>query len=423
MNKKKVFVIISVLSAALIFIVFLSNYFSHLLNSSNSYSPLNNLSNKADSDKTMTSLANKPQLSYTNFESPTNQSSNISSQTKSVNKNSLLISYPQLGKTLPFENEDIKIELLTTGKILVTKKTPLAETQLDRWLINNQLFDQKNNSNLIVYATSLPNSINYQTENELPINNINSAVPTIAITPIENNRIIIDLLKILLNLTSNTSEDSTNPVSVPTELLRQITSLTPSVILSKPINLSPTSANKSTKTPKTQTKYVYYKQCGGSYDQYPLPLGCTICQAGCGPTTVAMIIASYKDKSVNPKTVVDLYKSRGFYLGCAGSRYSDAKSALGAFGLKTTDYLIYSYATINQAGADFRRYIAAGWTIFVLANFCDGGCGHFFWIVEVSSNNDTWAYDPYYGRLQSPPYNEKARYPFPKYRVAFGVKP
>ena len=135
-----------------------------------------------------------------------------------------------------------------------------------------------------------------------------------------------------------------------------------------------------------------------------------------------MIAASYVDKNITPKTIVDLYQKKGYFLGCDGSRYSDAKNALASYGIKTTDYLVYSYATINQTAADFKNYLKNGWTIFTLASYCDSGCGHFFWITDVSANNDTWAYDPYYGKNQSPPYNEKSRYPFPKYRIAFGVK-
>jgi len=170
---------------------------------------------------------------------------------------------------------------------------------------------------------------------------------------------------------------------------------------------------------------VYYPQCSGPYDNYPLPSGCTICQAGCGPTTVAMIVASLADKSINPPKVVDHYKNAKpfpYYLGCAGSRYTDAKAALEYYGITTSDYLTYSAETIDQVAADFKGYINSGWTIFALANYCDGGCGHFFWIIDVDSGNNAWAYDPYYGRRDAPPINENRYYPFPRYRVAFGVR-
>ena len=43
-------------------------------------------------------------------------------------------------------------------------------------------------------------------------------------------------------------------------------------------------------------------------------------------------------------------------------------------------------------------------------------------ICNIDENNNVWAYDPYYGRLSATPFNENRYYPFPKYRVAFGVK-
>lgn len=242
--------------------------------------------------------------------------------------------------------------------------------------------------------------------------------PTTIIPTIEQKKssqkpsnILVELLSILFNLTSINQGE---------------VSFSPSPILTTTPNLSPPFTLPPTKTTPLPTKgLVYYPQCGGSFDNYPLPSGCTICQAGCGPTTVAMIVASYIDKSINPQTMVDFYKQKGYVLGCAGSRASEAKMALMSYGLKTTDYFISSYSnpeTIDQVASEMKNYLKSGWTIFALADYCDEGCGHFFWIVDVSANNDTWAYDPYYGRLQPPPYNEKSRYPFPKYKIAFGVK-
>ena len=306
----------------------------------------------------------------------------------------------QIKQKLPQETSDFKIEYsVTQNKVVATKKTPQADQKIDQWLTENNLSDLKNQPEIFIIKN------NPEISQSLP-----SASPTInplitlSITPSsdQNTKLLVDLLSILLSLGNTNSENT-----VPTPLL----------------SVSPkTTISPSGKPGKPSGGFVYYSQCGGSFDSYPLPLGCTVCKAGCGPTTVAMIAASYVDKNITPKTIVDLYQKKGYFLGCDGSRYSDAKNALASYGIKTTDYLVYSYSTINQTAADFKNYIKSGWTIFVLASYCDGGCGHFFWITDVSSNNDTWAYDPYYGRFQKPPYNEKNRYPFPKYRIAFGVK-
>ena len=117
-----------------------------------------------------------------------------------------------------------------------------------------------------------------------------------------------------------------------------------------------------------------------------------------------------------------MYKSRGYLLSCAGSSYYDAKSLLESLGLKTTDYITFNYSTADQAAGDLRKFINAGWTFFTLASFKDNGGGHYFWITDIDQQGNIWAYDPYYGRFEAPPLNENSRYPFPKYRIAFGVK-
>ncbi len=295
-------------------------------------------------------------------------------------------------------NSDFKVEYSSQiNKYVVTKKTTESDQKISDWLKQNNLSTTSNNVQIIDQITLYPSGM------------LISPTKTTDETSYESNsKLLVDLLNIFTNI--GTTEDGIT--------------ITPSISTSPGSSLTISPSNKKNKKESSTPagKYVYYSQCGGGFDTYPLPSGCTVCAAGCGPTTVAMIAASYSDKSITPKTVVDLYKQKGYLLGCAGSRYTDAKSALGSYGIKTTDYMIFSLASIDTAAKDFKNYLNSGWTIFVLTNFCDAGCGHFFWITAISNNNDTWAYDPYYGKGQTPPYNEKSRYPFPKYRVAFGVK-
>jgi hypothetical protein len=251
-----------------------------------------------------------------------------------------------------------------------------------------------------------------------------SPQPTLT-TNLNNNsfNILVDLLKIMLgagagnNLPIN-QKNPTNPS-----------------ISAGPLN--PSDFPDIQVTPDVNN-LVYYPQCDGPYDNYPLPQDGTLCQAGCGPTTVAMISASFIDKSINPKTVVEKYRQMNYYLGTQGSDYNDAEKILKNYGLKIANIFVDNQPktidqVINLFGSIIKNYQASGWTFFALANFCDPNpckddpkeicsCGHFFWITKIDDNLDTWAYDPYYGRLLSRPYNEKSRYPFPKYRVIFGVK-
>ncbi len=167
---------------------------------------------------------------------------------------------------------------------------------------------------------------------------------------------------------------------------------------------------------------VYYAQCNSPYADLPLPDGCTLCQSGCGTTTVAMISSSYLNNQYNPQFMINLYKQRGAYLGCRGSSYYDARNILESLGLRTTDYIYLNQQPADKVVEELKNYSEAGWTFFTLANFKENGGGHFFWITEIDNQGNIWAYDPYYGRFQTPPINQNSRYPFPKYRVAFGVK-
>jgi hypothetical protein len=219
----------------------------------------------------------------------------------------------------------------------------------------------------------------------------------------QTQKTLLEILKVLLNF------GSSNPASPSAD---------------SPQAPAPTFPT-STSPPTIYNGLVYYPQCSGPYDNYPLPSGCTICKAGCGPTTVAMILSSYYSQSYTPpKVVSDVY--RGHYVGCEGSNFYSAFQILGntqTYGLKVSDYWSYNRETINgKIASEFRSYIDNGWTLFTLANFGESDArGHFFWIIDIDSNNNVWAFDPYYGRFQIP-FNENKYGIYPKYRYVFGVR-
>ena len=240
--------------------------------------------------------------------------------------------------------------------------------------------------------------------------------PKLTITPLTNNttgfEVLVDLLKIILGAGGENN--------LP---LNQNNALNPSTV---PISINPSSFPDIQVTPDVNG-LIYYSQCKGPYDNYPLPQGGTLCQAGCGPTTVSMILASYVDKNINPPLVVQEYRKNGYYLGPSGSYFFHAHNILKSYNLKiATIFADNQRRTIDQLMTQFgeivKNYQKSGWTFFALANFCENGCGHYFWIIKIDQGGNTWAYDPYYGRLLPRPYNEKSRYPFPKYRVILGVK-
>jgi hypothetical protein len=227
-------------------------------------------------------------------------------------------------------------------------------------------------------------------------------------SPVTNNQSpdfnpLIEFLNIFLNFGQGTSSNNQSPGT---------NNQSPSSTLQPPNSL-PASNNQP------PSSNVYYAQCNG-YGNIPLPSDCTLCRAGCGPTSVAMIASSFISSSYNPEVVVNLYKDKGYYLGCNGSSYYDAQALLESLGFKTT-LLIYSLEKADTVAPDLKKYTDAGWTFFVLASFKETGGGHFFWVTEVDDQGNIFAYDPYYGRYSTPPLNENSRYPFPLYRVAIGV--
>lgn len=248
-----------------------------------------------------------------------------------------------------------------------------------------------------------------------PPKKTNINITPIIITPLpvsqeaENNlKPVVDMLRIIFNLPDfNATPSPLSDSSFSDQSDNALTARLP------PINYTP---------PKTKYPYIYYPQCGGPFDNYPLgSSGCTLCYAGCGPTTVAMIVASYKDKSVDPRIIVNRY---GSSVTCNGTGYTTAINVLRSYGINVGNLILYDNngRKADQVVHNFANYINAGKTIFALANFRPNGGGHYFWIVDVDKDNNIWAFDPFYGRYQIP-YNQNSRYPYPLYRVAFPVSP
>ena len=283
----------------------------------------------------------------------------------------------------PVETEDFKLQYsYKLKKIIVEKKTPQAEEQFINWTKQNQLTPLVNNADLTLIVDQGKNPDDFNP--------------------------VIEFLNIFMNFGqgSETSTGETNPSQTNSN------SLTPTPPPTKP-------STKAGKSPST-TSFTYFAQCG-DFGSLSLPDGCNLCNAGCGPTTVSMIASSYLGTKYDPKTIVNLYESNGYLLGCDGSRYTDAHELLKSLGLKTTDYLVFESEKAETVVPDLRKYLSSGWTFFTLASFCSGGCGHYFWITDIDNQGNIYAYDPAYGRYQIP-YNENSRYPYPLYRLAFGVK-
>lgn len=311
----------------------------------------------------------------------------------------------ELKKKLPVETEDFVLKYAPNlDRLVVTRKTPSADQAFSS-------FAKGKNYPLLI-DNPKTTIISDKTMEEVQ-------TPYATRSPEQQLGTIVTFFNLLLQPpVINTPVPTAVPTTVPTQSPAQ-PSAAPTSSQSLLPSIIPSSSGSS-----SQDGYVYYSQCQGQYDSYPLAAGCNVCDAGCGPVTVSMILSSYIDKKYTPPEVVEIYKDNGW--AACGTGLSYAKSVLTSRGVKTSDYIVpysgYEYG-IEEVRDDFKSYLNNGWTIFVLAWFRPSqGGGHYFWITDIDQNGNVLAYDPYYGMSQSPPINENVRYPFPKYAAAFAVK-
>ncbi|HEX7543004.1 MAG TPA: hypothetical protein VF385_02905, partial [Patescibacteria group bacterium] len=228
----------------------------------------------------------------------------------------------------PVETSDFKLQYSPElNKIVVEKKTPQAEQKFTEWANQNNYSQLISNPDLVFI--------------------INKGQGPSDFNP------LIEFLNIFMNFGQGVGSSTQN--SSPT--------------ISPPISTTPSTTPSSTSNPPSSS-FTYFSQCG-DLGSLPLPDGCTLCNAGCGPTTVSMIASSYLGQGYDPKTIVDTYKSKGYSLGCGGSYVSNAYELLKNLGLKTTNYFIFNAEKADTVVPQLRKYLNDGWTFFTLPRFCD----------------------------------------------------
>jgi len=321
------------------------------------------------------------------------------------------ITAEELKSILPVYAPDFSLEYSNRlQKYVVTTQTDEGGGVYNEWLAQNPSYENELQNVIITKQTiqELHEALDYAKGNQL--------------TPEKkaqtDAKIFTDTLNTLINLpflfmqsTTQPEENIDSPSPTPN---KQTLKLTPTSSLPSPTHYALPS-----------TSFTYYSQCSGPYDNVPLPQGCTICNAGCGPTSVAMILSSYIDTSLTPPKTIEIMEAKGARIGCFGSYISEIYSYLKGRGdLKISDFIIPSEKglTADEVAKDLQGYTKSGWTIFVLANFKTDGGGHYFWVTDVKKNGDILAYDSYYGKQQAAPINENRYSPAPYYRYAFAIK-
>lgn len=359
------------------------------------------LQNTLNKSKSQQNSSIKPTLyqGKNGYSAPQQRSNSISGSSTTISQ----IAGDQLRSMLPIYAPDFSLGYSQRlQKYVLTTQNGAGEQSYNAWLAQNPSYSDELQNTIVTKQTmkELDSALDYAKKNEL----------TPEKKAQQDAKIFTDTLNILINLPFLFMQSSTSPEE---SLTPTLSIPTPTTNLQSPVsNLSP-------------TNYTYYSQCSDPYDNLPLPQGCTICDAGCGPTTVAMILSSYIDKSFTPPKTIEIMKAKGARIGCFGSYMSEIYSYLKERGdLKVSDFIIPSEKglTAKEVAKDLAGYTKSGWTVFVLANFKTDGGGHYFWVTEVNDNGDILAYDPYYGKQQTPPINENRYSPAPYYRYAFAIK-
>ena len=359
------------------------------------------LQNMLNKSKSQQNSSIKPTLyqGKNGYSAPQQRSNSVSGGSAAISQ----IAGDQLRSVLPIYAPDFSLGYSQRlQKYVLTTQNGAGEQSYNEWLAQNPSYSDELQNTIVTKQTikELDSALDYAKKNEL----------TPEKKAQQDAKIFTDTLNILINLPFLFMQSSTSPEE---SLTPTLSIPTPTTNLKSPVsNLSP-------------TNYTYYSQCSGPYDNVPLPQGCTMCDAGCGPTSVAMILSSYIDKSLTPPKTVEIMKAKGARIGCFGSYISEIYSYLKGRGdLKISDFIIPSEKglTAAEVAKDLQGYTKSGWTVFVLANFKTNGGGHYFWVTEVNDNGDILAYDPYYGKQQTPPINENRYSPAPYYRYAFAIK-
>lgn len=334
------------------------------------------------------------------------QTGRFTPQTKTSHSTSpsvIQLTSQELQKKLPVIASDFTLDYSSRmQKYVVTVPSDEATSSYNDWLDQNPAYDTELQSqNVIVAKQSIQ-----ELHEALDVANNNK------LSPEQQAKKDVTTLTTIVN----------SLLSLPQTILETVPS---PIVSTEPPKLSPTPKKRTNISPQPSSDYAYYSQCSGPYDANPLPNGCTVCEAGCGPMSVAMILSSYIDKSLTPPKTIDNMSKAGVRMGCYGSYISEIYSYLKNRGdLKVSDFIIPSEKalTAEEVSKDFLGYTKSGWTIFVLANFKTDGGGHYFWVTSVNEDGDILAYDPYYGKQQTPPISENRYSPAPYYRYAFAIK-
>lgn len=136
--------------------------------------------------------------------------------------------------------------------------------------------------------------------------------------------------------------------------------------------------------------FTFYEQCDKQWGSQIYGDGMNICAAGCGPTSMAMIITNLLGKNITPGTVTDYAAKRGMWVSGAGSSWQVPVVTATNWGLKANP-IGANVQKINETlqNGGFVVMSGSGAAPFT-------GVGHYIAIRAVKDNKwylgDPWPY-------------------------------
>lgn len=122
-----------------------------------------------------------------------------------------------------------------------------------------------------------------------------------------------------------------------------------------------------------------------------------IAESGCGPTSMAMVIATLKDSSVTPATTCAWSKAHGYKAPNQGTYYSYFKPQAAAYGL-TVEQMNYSNAYLNRGATVHAQALQelhkGNWLISCMGPGKWTKSGHFILVYGTDESN-VYINDPY----------------------------
>lgn len=126
-----------------------------------------------------------------------------------------------------------------------------------------------------------------------------------------------------------------------------------------------------------------------------------LCAAGCVPTSVAQVIASYADSGYTPVRAANSMLANPAVLSCDGSSSQAQIRVLNGYAvsIERTD-IISSSGDLAADAARLKPFFSQGWTALARVAYKrtmnTNTRGHYVWITQIDANNNILVYDPYF---------------------------